>query len=399
MKKLQYRAMATLLTLILTLGAICAQAERLQGEIMIDGIPFVLNAHLDKGRVDAAPRYAATVKRWGMEPKKQFDLGLFLSDPDDVRNLDCGFHGERMYVSGPGYSYPDCTEVLRFDNETIEFATNFGFRVQDCRYFFAFDQDEDCAYRRLYHNLLRWHSPEPGQVSDLPKRTYANALASLKPYFDALGLEIGAPFYVEAWTGDSLLDQLYIQQGGGFEDVELLPAVLEAWQDVPSFYSLYLPVYVEGVRCLTLFTQSLEQEYANPFVAHAIVSEYGLEKLSVGPFFSKLKPLGEEQPLLTAELALARVRDAGDFWVEDEWCRWLTEDGTSNGGVIVEVALEYASFPKKPAPQNYGSSTLIPVWSFYVQTEYGWEGSEGSKQFSAHTTMFAIDAVTGERVL
>lgn len=398
MKKRKYRAIAALLTLILALCSTCAQAERLQGEIMIDGIPFVLDAHLDKGRVDAAPRYAATVKRWGMEPKKQFDLGLFLSDPNNVRNLDCGFYGERMYVVGSGHSGLEYDEVLRFDNEEIEFRTNFGSRVQDCRYFFAFDQDVDCAYQRLYHNLPRWYSPEPGQVIDLPERAYANALASLKPYFDALGLEVGEPFYVEAWAGDSLLDQLYMQQGGGFEDVELLPAVLEAWQDAPAFYNLYLPVYVEGLRCLTLGTGS-EERWVNPYVAHAIVSENGLEKLSVGPFFSELKPLSEAQPLLTAEQALVHVRETDGFWFEDEQYRWQTEDGTNDGGMIVEVALEYASFPKTPIPENYGSSTLIPVWSFYVKTEYGWEGSEGSKQLSAHTTMFAIDAVTGERVL
>lgn len=398
MKKLTSKALAMLLLLTLTLGAVGARAERLQGEITIGGVPFVIDAHLEKGRADAAPRYATIVKRWGMEPKKQFDLGLFLSDPEHVRNLDCGFYGERMYVVGSGHSSLEYDEVLRFDNEKIEFHTNFGFRVQDCRYFFAFDRNTDCAFQRLYHNLPRWHSPEPGQVSDLPKRTYADALASLKPYFNALELEVGEPFYVEAWAGANLLDQLYMQQGGAFEDVELLPAVLEAWQDAPAFYSLYLPVYVEGLRCLTLGTGS-EKRYANAYVAHAVVSENGLEKLAMGPFFSKLEPLGEAQPLLTADQALACARDADSFWYDDEQYRWQTEDGTNDGGMIVEIALEYASFPKKPIPENYGSSTLIPVWGFYVKTEYGWEGSEGSKQFSAHTTMFAIDAVTGERVL
>jgi hypothetical protein len=192
-----------LLCLLLTLCAVSARAQTLTGEIVIDGIPFTLDAKLLEPDVVWAQRYQARRRDWGAEPREAFDIGAVLSSPQDAANVPCGFDGERMYVTGRTFNRY-CDQALRFDRTSVEFHTLAGFNLDTVEFLSYCDLPNRVAnpnQKQIFHGVWRARNPDPAQVPSLNGITYAQALQMIdgfKAPFES-DVTIGEAYYVEAW--------------------------------------------------------------------------------------------------------------------------------------------------------------------------------------------------------
>jgi hypothetical protein len=137
----------------------------------------------------------------------------------------------------------------------------------------------------------------------------------------------------------------------------------------------------------------------------AVVSAGGIERFTVSPYLENPEPLGEPQRLLTPQEALDAVRNAKDFFVSDD--SFLPHEQTlSFDGQILEIAPELLIQRRTPDEDTY---TILPVWAFHIRTrnvsrpldtqsDY-WDGAQEAVWQWEERTCFAVDAITGERVL
>ena len=408
------RMIGLLLCALLTLCAAISGAENLTGEVVIDGVTFALDAKVLNPETEMTARYKATGRRWGREPKDFFDIGAVMAEPQDAMNVDCGFEGERMYIVGQTFNHY-CDEALRFDITSVEYHTLFGLN-RECYETFSYtsqvDDNLNLYDRKLFEGVWRARNPKPEDVPDLEGITYADALAAIEAFkkpFEA-GVLIGEPYYVEAWDQESRLADARAAAGGD----ELLPSEVDAVKAEPDYYVIRLRTTIEdepalaGFGGLTDRRDSMfdgEDIYVDRSSAIAVVSANGIERFKASPYLEGFEQQGGLSPTLTVQQALDAVRQAQDFFVDrDDFLPG--RDMTQFEARIVEIAPEL--FLKENLPYD-GTYTVIPVWAFHVHvrstglfpemTSVSWKGAQEACARRDYYSIFAIDAITGERVL
>lgn len=398
--------LCSLLCVLSILYASAAAAENLTGEVTIDGVSFVLNAAVLNPETDVAARYTVTGRKWGDEPRDTFDIGLFLKNPEAAEITYRGEYGEREYSIGETYNRR-FDESLRFDVYGLQYQTFFGRGRSGEKRFSYSDSPEriENAYgKQVFENVYRARNPQPGDVPDLEGITYAQALAAFESYRYAFpaGLAIGEPYYVEAWSSENVL-----AFERSFGD-DLLQSEIDEILAGPDYYAVYLRTYITNAPGLRGFASLTEWRPAtfddedvqvNEVSAMAVVSANGVERFWVEPYVANFERKGELSPILSAQEAFERVQQAQGFFTLDD--RFAPDPHTmQNKFTLVEIAPEF--FMKSSVPYD-GSYTLIPVWAFHVHIEleeaYANEQGGTSSVKRDEYTVFAIDAVTGERVL
>lgn len=283
-----------------------------------------------------ATAYRAVGTQWGPEPKENFDIGVFLSDPDAAENVDCGFDGERAYRVSE--SNLDPGEFLAFRMETLEYNTAGG---------------------QALHSMTTYpHTPVAEAPDDLTREA---ALAVLQPYLEATGLAIGAPHRVEAWTDAEV--SAHMAQYGTQDDIARAEAI-------GGFLLIECPVIIDDIPGGT-FHDGGNGVSIQPMGVMAIISRHGLEFFRATPFFSQMIPQGEAQPVIAPEAARATLDKAGV----------LSEDIRNVG----EPTLCYLAY--RMGAYAECAFDLIPAW--VVAAERHIEGFAIPKYY-------AVNALTGE---
>lgn len=405
------RMIGLLLCALLTLCAALSGAESLTGEVVIDGVTFALDAKVINPETEMTARYKASARRWGKEPKDFFDIGAVMRAPQDAKNVDCGFDGERMYIVGQTFNHY-CDEALRFDLTSVEYHTLFGLNREGPEIYSYTNQADnsfDLYHQKLYEGVWRARNPKPEDVPDLEGVTYADALAAIEAFkgpFEA-GVLIGEPYYVEAWNQESRLANACFSAG---KDT-LLPSEVDYVKAEPDYYVIRLRTVIADQSALSGFsgltnrrgnTFDGEDVYIDRSDAIAVVSANGVERLKIAPYLEGFERQGDLSPVLTAQQALDTVQRAQNFFTASD--SFLPTDTMAKYcAEIVEIAPEL--FLKQSNPYD-GTYTVIPVWAFHVRVQCERtstsddktglrESISGSEQY----ILFAIDAVTGERVL
>lgn len=404
--------LCSLLCVLSILYTSAAAAENLTGEITIDGVSFVLNAAVLNPETDVAARYTVTGRKWGDEPRDTFDIGLFLKNPEAAEITYRGEYGEREYSVGETFNRR-FDESLRFGVSDILYETSFGSGRSGHKRFSYSDligRVTNPYSKQVFENVYRARNPQPGDVPDLEGITYAQALAAIESYRHAIpgGVAIGEPYYVEAWSSENVL-----AFERSFGD-DLLQSEIDEILAGPDYYAVYLRTYITnapGLRGFASLTSSRpstfdgEDVQVNWLGAMAVVSANGVERFWVEPYVANFERKGELSPILSAQEAFERVQQAQGFFTPVDG--FAPDPGAiQNKFTLVEIAPEF--FMKSSAPYD-GSYMLIPVWAFHVHIEQEildsavgsvfWEGMREASIKRDEYTVFAIDAVTGERVL
>ena len=404
--------LCSLLCVLSILYASAAAAENLTGEVTIDGVSFVLNAAVLNPETDVAARYTVTGRKWGDEPKDTFDIGLFLKHPEDAEITYRGEYGEREYTVGETFNRR-FDESLRFDVYGLQYETFFGRGRSGQKRFSYTDLTARVMNpygKQAFESVYRARNPQPGDVPDLEGITYAQALAAIESYRDAIpgGVAIGEPYYVEAWSNENVL-----AFERSFGD-DLLQSEIDEILAAPDYYAVYLRTYVTnapGLRGLASLTEwrpttfDDEDVQVNEVSAMAVVSANGVERFWVEPYVANFERKGELSPILSAQEAFDRVQQAQSFFnLVDGFAP--DPQAIQSKFTLVEIAPEF--FMKASVPYD-GTYTLIPVWAFHVHVEQEvlnsavgsvfWDGMREATIKRDEYTVFAIDAVTGKRVL
>lgn len=413
------RMIGLLLCALLTLCAAISGAENLTGEVVIDGVTFALDAKVLNPETEMTARYKATGRRWGREPKDFFDIGAVMAEPQDAKLIDAGGDGGRMYIVGEAFNRPWGDEHLQFGPGFVDYSTRFGGSAtcgeQRFRYADLPDRVANPYGKQLFEGVYRARNPRPEDVPDLEGITYRQALSILESYkgpFET-GIQIGEPYYVEAWNQECRLAEVYDAAMGDTP----LKRELDAAKAEPDYYVIYLRTYLQNKPALAGFAGLTNARYStfdggdepvNISNATAIVSANGLERLTVNSYLSGLEQKGELSPVLSAQQAFERVQQAQNFFTRSDNFAPSTTFGAvlSYKATITEIAPEF--WAKMNTPYD-GTYTLIPVWAFHVHIEsmeerkdcssVHWNGTRTCNYRGDEVQTFAIDAITGERVL
>ena len=206
-------------------------------------------------------------------------------------------------------------------------------------------------------------------VPSLTLFSFDEAMGRLQPVLDALGLDIGQPYYAEAWDAESLNknnEENYKRAPDYFKNIY--------WTAKDEIYEMKLPVYYNGIR-LYPYGGRL---YKNLWVAYTgvnctIDASQLLYLQANNCYFENVTPINETQPILTLESAIKCFQQ-------------IKEDMSWEDELIVDkILLEYIVLENDTtSPVSYW---LIPAWCFYHKhmTERG-----------LYYTIDKIHALTGE---